>query len=200
MISQASPTVPGEHHALAWLRANYWATDYRTILRQNVGLHMGYTPTSLAQQRRAREAALLRRATERSKLTAGQGCPMTVHPGAQAPLLSTPHPPVAHGGARDQVQAPSHPGPHHPHAALQSFLRLLQRVRQSLRSRAHGRDAAPRSTFWPSWAPASSPSAAANRLLHPDLDEIIRAIRSHGAIATIITNGYLLDPGANSDV
>jgi MoaA/NifB/PqqE/SkfB family radical SAM enzyme len=31
-------------------------------------------------------------------------------------------------------------------------------------------------------------------LLHPDLDEIIRAIRSHGAIATIITNGYLLTP------
>ena len=29
-------------------------------------------------------------------------------------------------------------------------------------------------------------------LLHPDLDEIIRAIRSHGSIATIITNGYLL--------
>jgi MoaA/NifB/PqqE/SkfB family radical SAM enzyme len=31
-------------------------------------------------------------------------------------------------------------------------------------------------------------------ILHPDLDEIIRAIRSHGAIATIITNGYLLTP------
>src|SRR5271163_4240199 len=31
-------------------------------------------------------------------------------------------------------------------------------------------------------------------LLHPGLDEIIRAIRSHGAIATIITNGYLLTP------
>ena len=31
-------------------------------------------------------------------------------------------------------------------------------------------------------------------LLHPELDEIIRAIRSHGAIATIITNGYLLTP------
>src|SRR5271168_5583334 len=31
-------------------------------------------------------------------------------------------------------------------------------------------------------------------LLHPDLDEIIRAIRSRGAIATIITNGYLLTP------
>jgi MoaA/NifB/PqqE/SkfB family radical SAM enzyme len=29
-------------------------------------------------------------------------------------------------------------------------------------------------------------------LLHPDLDEIIRAIRTHGSIATIITNGYLL--------
>jgi len=31
-------------------------------------------------------------------------------------------------------------------------------------------------------------------LLHPDLDQIIRGIRSHGAIATIITNGYLLTP------
>lgn len=31
-------------------------------------------------------------------------------------------------------------------------------------------------------------------LLHPDLDEIIRAIRSHDIIATIITNGYLLTP------
>src|SRR5687768_6128743 len=29
-------------------------------------------------------------------------------------------------------------------------------------------------------------------LLHPDLDDIIRRIRSHGAIATLITNGYLL--------
>jgi MoaA/NifB/PqqE/SkfB family radical SAM enzyme len=31
-------------------------------------------------------------------------------------------------------------------------------------------------------------------LLHPGLDEIIRRIRSHGAIATLITNGYLLTP------
>jgi MoaA/NifB/PqqE/SkfB family radical SAM enzyme len=31
-------------------------------------------------------------------------------------------------------------------------------------------------------------------LLHPELDDIIRAIRGHGAIATIITNGYLLTP------
>ena len=29
-------------------------------------------------------------------------------------------------------------------------------------------------------------------LLHPDLDDIIRRIRSHGSIATLITNGYLL--------
>jgi MoaA/NifB/PqqE/SkfB family radical SAM enzyme len=29
-------------------------------------------------------------------------------------------------------------------------------------------------------------------MLHPDLDEIIRRIRSRGAIATLITNGYLL--------
>jgi MoaA/NifB/PqqE/SkfB family radical SAM enzyme len=29
-------------------------------------------------------------------------------------------------------------------------------------------------------------------LLHPELDTIIRRIRSHGAIATLITNGYLL--------
>jgi MoaA/NifB/PqqE/SkfB family radical SAM enzyme len=31
-------------------------------------------------------------------------------------------------------------------------------------------------------------------LLHPDLDDLIRRIRSHGAIATLITNGYLLSP------
>jgi MoaA/NifB/PqqE/SkfB family radical SAM enzyme len=29
-------------------------------------------------------------------------------------------------------------------------------------------------------------------LLHPDLDEIIRRVRRHGMIATLITNGYLL--------
>src|SRR5918999_6586200 len=29
-------------------------------------------------------------------------------------------------------------------------------------------------------------------LLHPDLDDIIRHIRRHGLIATLITNGYLL--------
>jgi MoaA/NifB/PqqE/SkfB family radical SAM enzyme len=29
-------------------------------------------------------------------------------------------------------------------------------------------------------------------LLHPDLEQIIRRIRNHGAIATLITNGYLL--------
>src|SRR5215471_19797050 len=31
-------------------------------------------------------------------------------------------------------------------------------------------------------------------LLHPDLDDIIRRIRSHGMIAGLITNGYLLVP------
>ena len=31
-------------------------------------------------------------------------------------------------------------------------------------------------------------------LLHPGLDDIIRHIRTHGAIATLITNGYLLTP------
>jgi MoaA/NifB/PqqE/SkfB family radical SAM enzyme len=31
-------------------------------------------------------------------------------------------------------------------------------------------------------------------LLHPDLDELIRRIRSHRRIATLITNGYLLTP------
>lgn len=31
-------------------------------------------------------------------------------------------------------------------------------------------------------------------LLHPDVDEIIRHIRRRGAIATLITNGYLLTP------
>jgi MoaA/NifB/PqqE/SkfB family radical SAM enzyme len=31
-------------------------------------------------------------------------------------------------------------------------------------------------------------------LLHPDLDEVIRAIRRHGMLAGLITNGYLLTP------
>ena len=31
-------------------------------------------------------------------------------------------------------------------------------------------------------------------LLHPELDALIRRIRGHGAIATLITNGYLLSP------
>jgi len=31
-------------------------------------------------------------------------------------------------------------------------------------------------------------------LLHPDLDELIRRVRSHKRIATLITNGYLLTP------
>jgi len=31
-------------------------------------------------------------------------------------------------------------------------------------------------------------------LLHPELDEMIRGIRAHGMIATLITNGYLLTP------
>ena len=31
-------------------------------------------------------------------------------------------------------------------------------------------------------------------LLHPQLDDIIRRIRSHGIIAGLITNGYLLTP------
>ena len=30
--------------------------------------------------------------------------------------------------------------------------------------------------------------------LHPDLDTLIRRVRSHGAICTLITNGYLLTP------
>jgi MoaA/NifB/PqqE/SkfB family radical SAM enzyme len=31
-------------------------------------------------------------------------------------------------------------------------------------------------------------------LLHPELDDIIRHIRRHGCVATLITNGYLLSP------
>ncbi len=31
-------------------------------------------------------------------------------------------------------------------------------------------------------------------LLHPEIDEILRRIRRHGAIATLITNGFLLTP------
>ena len=31
-------------------------------------------------------------------------------------------------------------------------------------------------------------------LLHPELEEIVRRIRSHGMLATLITNGYLMAP------
>jgi len=31
-------------------------------------------------------------------------------------------------------------------------------------------------------------------LLHPDLDDLVRRVRGHGRIATLITNGYLLTP------
>ena len=31
-------------------------------------------------------------------------------------------------------------------------------------------------------------------LLHPELDEIIRAMRQRGVLAAMITNGYLLTP------
>lgn len=36
--------------------------------------------------------------------------------------------------------------------------------------------------------------------LHPDLDLLIRRVRQHGAIATIITNGYLLTPDRIRDL
>ena len=36
-------------------------------------------------------------------------------------------------------------------------------------------------------------------LLHPDLDEVIKAIRSTGAIAGMITNGYLLMPDRSEE-
>ena len=37
-------------------------------------------------------------------------------------------------------------------------------------------------------------------LLHPELDEIIKRIRSHGMLAGLITNGYLLTPRAHKEV
>jgi MoaA/NifB/PqqE/SkfB family radical SAM enzyme len=50
------------------------------------------------------------------------------------------------------------------------------------------------STDWRRSGPASSRSAAASRCLHPAADMIIERMRARGAIATVITNGYLLTP------
>src|ERR1700677_2092156 len=55
------------------------------------------------------------------QLRCAQGTPVSTHSATDPD-----------GGERDQVETSSHPGAHHSHAALQSFLHLLQRVRQSL--------------------------------------------------------------------
>ena len=103
------------------------------------------------------------------------------------------HSPVAEARPGHQVQASSDPGPHHPHAALQSLLCLLQRVRQGFRS-VPTAEMLRRIEILAGMGTGIITISGGEPLLHPDLDEIIRAIRNHGAIATIITNGYLLTP------
>ena len=84
--------------------------------------------------------------------------------------------------------------PHHPDPPLQHRLRLLQRVRQGLASRSRRARCSRASIIWPRSARRWSSFSGGEPLLHPDLDELIARIRSHGMMAGLITNGFLLSP------
>jgi hypothetical protein len=98
-------------------------------------------------------------------------------------------------GAMD-VQAGQHGSsrsrPHHPDPPLQPFLHLLQRVRRFFQARPDRRDATGASTVLAALGTSIISFSGGEPLLHPDLDDLIRRIRKHGAIAGMITNGYLL--------
>ena len=79
-----------------------------------------------------------------------------------------------------------------PDPALQPVLRVLQRVRRSLRPVADGMKCFAAIDRLAALGTGIVTLSGGEPLLHPDLDEIIRRIRAHGAIATLITNGYLL--------
>ena len=60
------------------------------------------------------------------------------------------------------------------------------------RSRCRSTRCCGESTGWPSWAATIITQSGGEPLLHPDLDQIIARVRSHGILAGMITNGYLL--------
>ena len=64
--------------------------------------------------------------------------------------------------------------------AAATYLRLLQRVRRLLQARPAGGDATGAWTIWAGWAPRIIAIRGGEPLLHPDLDQIIRRIRSTG--------------------
>jgi hypothetical protein len=81
-----------------------------------------------------------------------------------------------------------------PTPALQSFLRLLQRIRQGLQSLCRPRRCCAASISSQALGTGIITFSGGEPLLHPHLDDMIRRIRKHGIIATLITNGYLLSP------
>jgi len=84
-------------------------------------------------------------------------------------------------------------GAHYSDAALQSGLRILQRVRTRLSKT--GADRRDEAAVGLSGGDGGLPlllSSGGEPLMHPELEEVIRHIREHGMIAGMITNGFLL--------
>ena len=61
-------------------------------------------------------------------------------------------------------------GPHHPHAPLQSGVRLLQRIRRPLEAGADRNHVSSASTSWPNLGTNIITISGGEPLLHPELD------------------------------
>jgi hypothetical protein len=88
-------------------------------------------------------------------------------------------------------KTPPHPGADCAYPPLQSGLHLLQRVRNGLPTGASRRNAETRGPVGGAQNHHYHISGE-EPMLHPGLDEIIRRMRRNGAIATLMTNRYLL--------
>ena len=123
-----------------------------------------------------------------------RGWPNETDPGCQkAAIFQAPLSPGADAWSGDQIPQPSNPRSHYSNPALQSLLRILQRIRQGFQPCTNGGNALSRRSSGSS-RHRNHYFSGGEPLLHPELDERIRRIRVHGIIATVITNGYLLTP------
>ncbi len=94
---------------------------------------------------------------------------------------------------RAGVDLASGAGADYPGALLQPELRLLQRVRQGVASRCRCEEMLRRIDHLGRLGTAMIGICGGEPLTHPELDDIIRRMRRTGAIAGMITNGYLLN-------